>query len=181
MASKETMVKAMTLLQMSGVKGGPDGPEQIKLVLSTWERAFGEIPDSAMERAIDGFLMDPKVCQWWPQPGILIQHLPGFAAEDVDDADEAWGELMREFCNRSRHNAQWDWKGTPSQVAAKQAALDAIGGINRLFDPYAWENGGEGQLRASFRNAYRSFRKRQQIDRMNRPALAMREQLMLEE
>ena len=93
MATRKAIIQSMAILRANGVKGGPPDRGAIDLVVATWEATFADVDDKTLERAVFTFLRDPKVCQFWPQPGVLLERVPGRAASQVDDADEAWGEV----------------------------------------------------------------------------------------
>lgn len=154
---------------------------EIRATRKTWELSFDDVPDDALQHAVVAFLNSPEKKKTWPDPGRLRMLLPGAAESLVDDADLMWGQLFqglrtgrgpgvpvdralwehyRESGNEraaALYGPAWTWSGTDAQIAAANRALEALGGMRRMNDPSTWSNNAaEGQLRHSFRAAYRA-------------------------
>lgn len=90
------ILQTFALLKANGVKGGPSERDEqaTKLAVRAWQATLGDLGPEQLEAAVMAFLRDPSVCQWWPQPGILLSRVPQRQAEAVDDSDEVWGRVL---------------------------------------------------------------------------------------
>lgn len=161
------------------MRQAPDTRTKIDAVRVTWEESFRDVSDTELRAAVLTFLNDPEVCRWgWPQPGTLRSLIPRMLETELLDPDAAWGELIQswsrygtgpgEFRNKllaqddpddPLYGVAWDWSGDEVTQKAKQAALDAIGGMSHLAQAETWNQNNEGQLRAAFRNAFRGIQR----------------------
>jgi len=182
MATESAVREFLAMLSMTGLlhprKGAPDalaGPNagQAKRQLVTiWHALLSDIDDAQLSAAAAGYLRDPKVCQWYPQPGQILSRVPGARADQVDDADVAWGECLA-WCRQNamqllygsagREPVAAPWDEDAPRARALSRAMDAIGGPKALLNlgDRQLSTDTEAALRASFRNAYRAMRQQQ--------------------
>jgi hypothetical protein len=105
---------------------------------------------------------------WWPAPGRLLALTPGRAAEEIDDAPEAWAFVMKVISERGRDRPPpKDW--APFQDSARDEALrSALKTVGSWYDLCSLEISVlETSIRASFRDAYRAARQRQRLARQD--------------
>jgi len=160
-------------------KGAPeslsgDGRARAKVQLITiWHSLLRDIDDGQLAAATAAYLRDPKVCQWYPQPGQIIARVPGERAAAVDDADVAWGECLA-WTRRNAIVVLYGSAGRPGEPPpwaadelprskALARAMDSIGGPKAILNlgDRTLSTDTEAALRASFRNAYRAMRQQQ--------------------
>ena len=161
---------AFKLLRANGVKGGPDPADRdlSKLAMRTWLATLGDLTPDDLQAAVMGFLRDSAVCQWWPQPGILLAHVPRRAVSArVDDADDAWGETTRQVQQHASRIIYGGGPGAPplpweqgddDRAEAIRRGLRAIGGPRTILNigDRCLTTETEVTARHSFRNAYRA-------------------------
>ena len=64
-------------------------------IANLWLGLTQDVTDDGIAAAMGAYLRDPKVCSRYPQPGLILARVPGYADPRVDDADEAWGDIKR--------------------------------------------------------------------------------------
>lgn len=148
MASKQAITKALALLSQMGMRGGPASPDEAKALVAVWEALIPDVADEDLHAACVAYIRDPEVCQYWPQPGKLLERIPGRRAEAVDASDEAWGQLLRLVQAHGYYSPPGDkWQIDDPAMAA---GLQACGGWRSLCHSQNLTAD-----RASFRSAYR--------------------------
>ena len=93
MASQDSVIKAIMLLQVANPRNGPQTEELTAATVQLWVMLLGSVPDLSLEAAVVAHLTGPKA-HMWPQPGNLIALIPSQRAAP-DDAEDAWEELLR--------------------------------------------------------------------------------------
>lgn len=94
MCSKAAIGILFGKLIRAGVANIP--PESnLEALVDDWEELMPDITDAELMAALAAYRRDPKVCQFWPQPGTLIGLVPSRQAAAIDDADVVFGQAMR--------------------------------------------------------------------------------------
>jgi hypothetical protein len=180
MATRNAILQAFGILSGAGVKGGPSTPNQRRITVSAFEACLADLTDSELEAAVFAYLRDPAVCQWWPQPGILLVRAPGRRVDEIDDGDEAWGEVLAwvqgaamSILHPNTYEGAppapvppWDAPEAGSRGAAIAGALRAVGGAKAILALGSRGSRGDGlmAMRASFRNCYGTMAKRHRLE-----------------
>lgn len=173
MATVDAITEAFRTLRANGVRGGPPSGSDAEAkdarlrAVKTWAALLQDISDEQLSQAVMAYLRDPTVCQWWPQPGLLLARVPERRAALIDTADEAWGVLMRlaqvhgwvppSPTTWSLDEAAQSRGLSPAGMAA---GLRAVGGLRQLGMTQESELGFH---RNAFRAAYRSANERDYI------------------
>lgn len=177
MPSSKAIVESFGVLGAAAVQGGPTTKGQIDAAAKVWGMVLGDLSDADLESAIMAYLRDEKVCQFWPQPGVILARAPGRKAP-IDDSAEAWGEASSWIqdsrnaigilypSSRSRP-APWAEgapvdPGAPPRDPIRDAAIRA--GVQTMGGAIALLNLGDPHLstdtlpalRKAFRDAYTS-------------------------
>ena len=177
MPSNKAIIESFGVLGAAGVQGGPADKGQIDAAAKVWGMVLGDLTDADLEKAVIAYLRDEKVCQFWPQPGVLLARAPG-RKPPLDDSSEVWGEVCawtRDSRNavgilypsdRSRP-APWAegapvCEGQPARDPIRDAAIRA--GVRAMNGLTALLNVGDPHLstdtlpalRKAFRDAYSS-------------------------
>jgi hypothetical protein len=177
MPSNKAIIESFGVLGAAAVQGGPADKGQIDAAAKVWGMVLGDLSDADLEKAVLAYLRDEKVCQFWPQPGVLLARAPG-RKPPIDDSSEAWGEAAA-WIRDSRNavgilytagytdRAPWA-EGAPvregqpvrDQVrdAAIRAGIRAMGGCSALLNlgDRDLSSDTEAGLRKAFRDAYTS-------------------------
>ena len=197
MASHRAIREFLSTLAMSGLmterKGAPSLPppersderKRARDRLATmWSALLADVSDVHLAAALASYLRDPKVCQWYPQPGQIIARVPGASEANGDDAEIAWGECLKAVRQAAmvvlypnpgqRFDIRKLIRGDRSRQDAVSAALDAIDGPLAIINA---EHGGKFDpmvaMRAAFCRAYRSERKRLRLVVENAKIISM--------
>jgi hypothetical protein len=163
MATNDGIALFLTTLAAAGLltekRGGPrfQTPEQRAAVTRMWFEMVGEVSDDDLMYALKSYLRDPAVCQWYPQPGTILAHVPGRKEAELDDADELWGIVLRAVRDIGSY-------GTPTWPEAQaeriEAGLQACGGFRSVCMQTTDEH---VATRAAFRNVVRTMQRRNVI------------------
>jgi hypothetical protein len=163
MASNDGIALFLTTLAAAGLltekRGGPkfNTPEQRAAVTRMWFEMVNEVSDDDLMLALRSYLRDPAVCQWYPQPGTIIDHVPGRQESKLDDSDELWGMVLWQVRNVGSY-------GTPEWPEAHkeriEGGLAACGGYRSVCMQTTEEHVAS---RASFRNVVRTMQRRNLI------------------
>lgn len=155
MASEQAIVEFVSTLGRQGLlterKGAPPlSKEGAKVaLLRDWHILLQDVTDEQLVVATAGYLRDPSCCDWYPQAGKILAHVPGRALGDR--SDEMWGLVLAEM----KRVGGW---GTPewpqADVAAITAGVNALGGWQHLCSSLTTTN--ITAERAAFRSAARS-------------------------
>lgn len=108
MPTTKAILETYGMLITLGVQGGPVTEAQMSVAAKVWGKILGDVSDTELEGAVMSYLRDPKVCQFWPQPGTLLNHIPSRQAAAIDDADEVFGQAMAYLI---AHPPRWVPKG----------------------------------------------------------------------
>jgi hypothetical protein len=150
MATKTAILTAIQMLQSLGIQNAPR-PEQIPGLVAVWLEDFADLSDEDLALALREFRRDPKVCQFWPQPGTILASHPSRKLAAIDDSGEAWGRVLR-LAEQGRLYRRYG--GAIAELTpAEQAGVDACGGRDALatsgYDAHGW-------MQAAFRRAYQA-------------------------
>jgi hypothetical protein len=161
MASKAAIAAIFNKLLASDVAGGPRTPEGIHVAVEDWVDLLSDVTDDELVTAYRVYRRDSKACQYWPQPGTLIDRIPSRAIAALDDADDAWAEVEREWI---RHGSAIvfgrpyvpSWIGGPREqtIAAGLVAVNGLRGLTTLSGETA-----KSFARRDFLAAYRTAKK----------------------
>jgi len=66
----------------------------LEALVDDWEELMPDITDADLMAALAAYRRDPKVCQFWPQPGTLIGLVPSRQAAALDDSEEMFTKAM---------------------------------------------------------------------------------------
>jgi len=93
MCSKAAIGILFGKLIRAGVANIPPD-SSLEALVDDWEELMPDVADAELMAALAAYRRDPKVCQFWPQPGTLIGLIPSRQAAAVDDAHEVFGQAM---------------------------------------------------------------------------------------
>lgn len=173
MTTEAGIAQFLETLDFAGLLSERKGAPKLGLVSDRkklarlWLSMTADVTDEDLQCAIASYLRDPKVCQWYPQPGTLLAHLPGRRDAQIDNADELWGVVL----SAVRHaGSYWkpEWKGPDAE--AIQAGVDALGGWQHLCQNLKVDDVAN---RAAFRSVVRSVKQRAALQLEEGPARAL--------
>ena len=107
MASKAAIAAVFAKLIRAQVANAP-APHDFEALVDDWADLMPDITDADLAAALAAYRRDPKVCQFWPQPGTLIGLVPSRQAAAIDDAEVVFGQAMRYMID---HPPRWVPKG----------------------------------------------------------------------
>ena len=166
MANSKKVADVFRSFAAMNLKGAPK-PWDIDSVIKVWTMVLSDVDDDSLEIAAVAYMRDGDVCQWWPQPGKLLERVPGAAVAKLDMGDHAWAvflQMARDHGNyRPPHvpdtyGRVWHW---PDDVdgEAMDAAITALGG----WVDACVHGDNIPASRKSFRDAYRTAVARKRI------------------
>lgn len=138
-------------------KGAPDltAKGAKAALLRSWHALMFDVTDAELAAGLVAYLRDPSCCEWYPQAGKILAHVPGRKAAGIDRTDELWGLVLAEV------GRVGSW-GVPAWPEADREALEAgvtaLGGWAHLCSTLTAENA--TAERASFRAAVRGVLER---------------------
>lgn len=94
MPSSKAIFEAFGLLGTLGVQGGPANEDAFAAAAKIWGMILKDMTDKDLLEATLAYLRDEKVCQFWPQPGMLLARVPGRQAALLDDSEEMFTKAM---------------------------------------------------------------------------------------
>lgn len=163
MASQAAIVEFLETLDMLGYlterKGAPKlaTAEARARLAQVWFSLLGDVSDGDLAAALASYLRDPK-CEWYPQPGTLLAHVPGRRALSMDNSDELWGVVTSTIRSHGYYSTpQW----TGEHAEAIQAGIQALGGWQHLCSTLTADN--QVAERASFRAVVRTVQQRRAL------------------
>ena len=180
MATIGAILEVFDLLWDVGVAKGPDPIDEdgVQRMSKVWNMLLKDVSDDELTAAVANYLRDGKVCQWWPQPGVLISRVPSRQTAVIRDYGEAWAMVLDYVRSDWRphriHRTQADgsfgpdpvvypWQdGTPRAVAIDRAVA-SLGGLQAIADvgdSFRSTDSLPG-LRKAFRDTYESSREKQ--------------------
>lgn len=163
MASQAAIVEFLETLDMLGYlterKGAPKltTPEARGRLAQVWFSLLVDITDGELAAALASYLRDPD-CQWYPQPGTLLAHVPGRKDANLDTSDELWGVVLSAVRSHGYYSTP-SWTGPHAE--AIEAGIQALGGWQHLCSTLSADN--QSAERASFRSVVRTIQKRRAL------------------
>ena len=163
MATLQGIAQFLETLDMMGYlterKGAPNlqaSGARTKLA-TVWHALLVDVTDEQLSAALASYLRDPEG-QWYPQPGLILAHVPGRKAASIDNSDELWGSVMMAIRSIGYYGSP-QWTGPDAE--AIQAGIQALGGWQHLCSTLT-----EDQVpahRASFRQVVRTIQQRKAL------------------
>ena len=96
--------------------------------VQTWALVLADMSPEELMSAAVAYLRTPKA-QWWPAPGSLLELS---RPSDIDDADQAWGEVLiamgQHGASRQPSLSTWRLSDKPGHERAIFRAVEAAGG-----------------------------------------------------
>ena len=154
-----------------------DSNEFLEAAAILWSVVLADLEPYEMVAAAMAFLRGPD-SSWWPTPGRILTLVPGRAADEIDDAPEAWAFVMKALQDRGRDRPppdDWSPFKNGDRDEALRWALKAIGSWRDLCVQETSVL--ETSTRASFRDAYRAARQRKRLARQETDAQRLLETL----
>ena len=142
----------------------PDGTTATRIG-KHWAKYLEAVDDRELEQAIHKLILT-RWASSWPTIGAILSYVPRVQnqrkLENLDDADEIFGRVMRLVSSRGSHNApgELDFDDDPAKSKAIYSGIIAIGGwhyLCRCTDRETVAN------RAAFRKAYTSSKTKMEI------------------
>ena len=94
MATMANVVACWRVIEAAGIPRPWTTEEQTDQAVRVWAAVLADVPDERLQTLTVAWLRSPEArFRQWPMPGALLHALPDPAT--VDDADDAWGEVMR--------------------------------------------------------------------------------------
>lgn len=160
MATQDGIRVFLSALRRMGLlterKGAPPihDDEDLAALARAWLGLLFDITDDQLNAATVSYLRDPDCCEWYPQPGKILQHVPGRREADLDDGDELWGLVLTQ-ARLVGGSSEPTW---PEAHAARiTAGLEACGGYRAVC---AMSTDEHIAARASFRAVTRTLKAR---------------------
>ncbi|MFH1464719.1 MAG: hypothetical protein ABIO70_10065 [Pseudomonadota bacterium] len=167
MITRAHILQLFALLEAGGCRPQPTlgSDDFLDVAVATWSALLADLEPEELMAAAVAFLRTPD-SNWWPTPGRLLSLTPGRAADEIDDAPEAWALVMRALHDQGRDRPppkDWAPFGNPARDEALRWALKSIG----YWRDLCLQDIGvlETSIRAAFRDAYRAARQRQRLAR----------------
>lgn len=163
MPTKPTMQTAMSMLLANRYPNAPETPEDQASCLRLWGIVLADLDDESFMGAISSLLNGEGV--YWPKVGQIRAAVPAARLDAVDDADEAWGNVLNlarrvgRAAGLPENRAKWDSKGA-EYGARMWIGIAACGGWEAICNTDAR---GHGFMRPAFLAAYRSAKARRAI------------------
>lgn len=94
MASESGIIGAWGLIQATGIPRPWPGKSETDTALRAWALVLADVSDERLLTLATAWLRSAEArFGRWPVPGALLHALPD--RDSVDDADDAWGEVLR--------------------------------------------------------------------------------------
>lgn len=134
MASEKGIVGVWGLLQAAGIPRPWAKDDEARRGLAAWELVLRDIDDDRLTELTAAWLRSPDSRYGrWPTPGALLHAIP--SVDLLDDADEAWGEVLGVIA----------WRGS-AEAPRDPEALENLRSRLRASYELARENGNSDRM-----------------------------------
>ena len=178
MASINGIKNVLRMLRAQNLGRAPNDCDA-EVVIETWALLLADVTNDELKHATIDYMRDPKVCQWWPQPGALRARVPQHREPmQIRDYGEAWamvlGYVRSDWRPHRIHRTQADgsfgpdpvvypWQDGSPRAVAIDRAVASLGGLQAIADvgdSFRSTDSLPG-LRKAFRDTYESSREKQ--------------------